>query len=455
MRAIQLTLEPFELMSILEWTCTKEMGEHGVLRVKGLISEENRLRYYRHPSTDQWVCGKAIDENDEEIVLFNGVITHLIIHSEHELHTMEVEIKTGTFLLDQSLRTRAFQDVSETYESVLTTCLKPANGEMILHHQEDAAIGHFLLQYRQTDWAFSKRLANRLGLPIFPEFRTEGKRFHIGLINQRPAGELVASHFTFSRSSTTHSSTTIQGSYHVGIRDIYELGQPVIFNGKRLIIGKIESQLRGGELWHDYTLFTTLPTTEPHHLPLPLTGLSLSATVTKVRKDAVQVQIHGIENQEKEIANRIWFDYATVYSTPDGQGWYALPDEGVEVRLIFPEANEGRAYVASSVHLSTTGGRTNPDHKSFKNKQNMEILMTPDGILLRDNQGELVELSRLTGITVNSNHAIDIRSGKQIRINSDSAINLSAADQVSIQQKSSRIHMKDDIDISGGKINMN
>jgi len=32
---------------------------------------------------------------------------------------------------------------------------------------------------------------------------------------------------------------------------------------------------------------------------------------------------------------------------------------------------------------------------------------------------------------------------------------LSGQDQVSVQQKASRIHMKDAIDISGGKINMN
>jgi len=447
MRAIQLRIDPFELISTLEWSCIKEIGEHGVLRVKGLISEKNRDRYRNQATSEIWVSGKAIAENDEEVILFNGVVTNLTIHSEHELHTMEIEVKTGTFLLDESLHTRAFQDGSVSCESVIETCVKPAGGRVMMRGQNNASIGGFLLQYRETNWSFVKKLSRRLGLPILPEFRTQGRRFYLGLNDQAKVVEMVANNYSVSRSSKS------QGSYQVNSREIYELGQSVLFDGKQLIIGKVDSGLRGEELWHEYTLFASAPiaTVVPDHLRF--TGLSLRARVTKVARDRVQVRILDVENREDQ--GQRWFDYATVYSTPDGMGWYALPDAGDEVRLIFPGANEARAYVASSVHLSTEGGRTNPDHKSWKNKQNMEVLMTPNEIVVRTSKGQLLELSDSKGVTINSSQAIDISSDKQIRVNSGSIVNLSGQDQVSVQQKASRIHMKDAIDISGGKINMN
>ena len=452
MRAIQLKIDPFEFISTLEWNCIKEMGEHGVLKVKGVISEENRTRYYNKATSEVWVNAKAISDEEEEITLFTGILTNLTIHSQHELHTMEIEVTTGTILLDQTLHTRAFQDSTTSYESAINTCIKPVGGQMIMRGNNDATIGRFTLQYQETNWLFIKRLSARLGQPLLPEFYTEGKRFYIGLNRAERARELVASNFTFSRGRANNHETSIGNSYQVNSREIHELGQSILFDGKRLVIGKVNSRLQGEELWHEYTLLTSAPLLSAPQNP-KLTGLSLRAKVTNVSRDRVQIDILAAENRQDQ--GRRWFDYATVYSTPEGAGFYAMPTAGNEVRLIFSEGDETRAYVANSIHLSTKGGRTNPDHKSFRNDQGMEILMTPTEIVLKDDHGQLLELSDSKGITINSNHAIDISSNKQIRINSNSVVNLSAQDQVSIQQKSSRIHMNDSIDISGGKINMN
>ena len=456
MKAIRLRVEPFNFISIMEWDCVKELNEHSVLRVKGLISEKDRLAYYEHVASEMWVRGIGIDEDGEEAILFQGVLTNLTIHSQHEMHTMSVEVTTGTILLDQTLHTRSFQDSLLTYESVVNTCIDPEGGWAMMQNGGDTPINHMWLQYKETNWAFAKRLASRLGQPISPEYLTKGKRFYIGLNDQAKPAPMTSNNYSVSKSSWMGNLNTLenaQSSYQVMSREIYQLGQYVLFDNRKLVIGKITSRLQGEELWHEYSLFISAPVGNSAENP-QLTGVSLRGEVTNVSRDRVQVTIHDDEN--KENAGHRWFDYATVYSTPDGMGWYCLPDEGDEVRLIFPEANETRAYVASSVHLSTEGGRHNPEHKSWSNKQNKEILFTPDTLLLRNNNGLLIELSDAEGIKIHSDKAIDIQSDKQIRINSQNAnISLNAQDQISIQQKTARIHMKDGIDISGGKINMN
>ena len=70
------------------------------------------------------------------------------------------------------------------------------------------------------------------------------------------------------------------------------------------------------------------------------------------------VQVQFDEDENKEGCGRHWFDFATVYSTPDGAGWYCMPEVGDEVRVVFPDNYEEHAYVASSVHVgAATGGR--------------------------------------------------------------------------------------------------
>ena len=447
MKAIRLNVEPFEFLNVLSWDATEELGEHGVLRIKGLISEDDREAYYRQAASETWVSATFVDEEAEEYKLFQGILTNLSIHSEHELHTMEIEVMTGSYLLDQAPHTRSFQEDSLTYESVIETCLESEDGWMRMRSQANTPINQLIMQYKETNWSFIKRFASRLGLPLIPEFKMKARHFYVGFeVN----GEEIPLHsVTYSIAKDKAGAQT----YTVTSRDVLPLGQTVIFNDMRLMVIKAHRRVHGEELVNDYTLaFAPLPK-QLKPAARQLNGLSLRGAVTAVKRDRVQIVIHDDANQAD--AGHRWFDYATVYSTPDGTGWFAMPEIGDEIRIVFPENDEQRAYVVSSVHLSTDGGRENPDHKSFKNKQEMEILMTPTEIILRDNQGQLIELSSASGIKMNSHHSINMTSGKQIHMNSGSNINLSAKNKVHIEQRVAHIHMEDDIDIAGGKINMN
>lgn len=220
------------------------------------------------------------------------------------------------------------------------------------------------------------------------------------------------------------------------------------------VVGKATSRLEGQELYHEYYLIT-----KERGIPMPIShpdraGISLKAIVTAVEKTLVKVQIEGDENQAG--CRSRWLDYATVYSTPDGTGWYCMPEVGDEVRMVLPDGNEDHAYVAGSVHLGAAGGRTNPDHKSWKNKQNKEIMFTPDAIILRNNHGMSMELSDQEGIRLISNKDIVVQSDGDVQIKSKGAgVNMAADGSILMQQGAAMVQIKDEIHIGGGKIYMN
>lgn len=133
-----------------------------------------------------------------------------------------------------------------------------------------------------------------------------------------------------------------------------------------------------------------------------------------------------------------------------------MPEVRDLVRLVIPDCIEGHAYIASSIHIGTADGRSNPDEKSWKNQQNKEILFTPDSIIFRNNNGISLELSDKDGVKVNSNKDIIVQADGNIQIKSQNAgVNMAAETAILMQQGVAKVEITNDINISGGKIYMN
>ena len=107
-------------------------------------------------------------------------------------------------------------------------------------------------------------------------------------------------------------------------RDIYKLGEWGIIDGKKLYIWKIETVTKGNELYHTYYMKTRAGLQTPVTYNASLAGVSLLGRVTDVKEEKIQIELYDDENREN--AGKRWFPYATVYSSPDGTGWYCMPE---------------------------------------------------------------------------------------------------------------------------------
>ena len=449
-RAVKLLVEPFNFLSFTQWDCDLAFNEVGTLKISGLIAESDRHAYSEMARNEVWVHGKALDEDQSEITLFVGILEKLTVDSQHQFHTMTIEVKTGNSLLDKTRHTRIFQPDATTYESMVAA----TEAEFIMREKNGEQANQLTVQYKETDLEFIERLCKRVGIVTLPEYRTEGKRILLGLAPSSGA-TIESSHYQMIQGTPDPYSLIRYewGVYSVRTREIYELGQEVNFQGRSLVISAIKSRLEGSELVHTYSL-CMLKTSYDTQLPFTaIKGVSMRGTVTKAEKDQVEVVIHEDENSGGE--QRL-FKYATVYSTPDSVAWFCQPDPGDEIRLLMPNANEKDAYVVSSVHLAEAGGRDNPENKSWMNKQGMEIIFTPNGIIIRDNRGTFIEMDTNNGININSTSAVSIQADGQIVMNSqDGSLTAYGDRDLNLQQGSAHISMQDEVDISGGKINMN
>lgn len=448
MKEQKLILEPFSLLDVLE--CRGEIGAncHGYMLIRGHISKDKEQEYLQLLVKEVWATVKIYDENGEMGILFSGIVTEGCVEVENDLKTLRIKINTGSYLTDINEHTRTFQNKEIPYESVMEVLMKSySSGEMIGEKGKGRGIGKFLCQYQETDWQFAMRLASHCHTVLYPNYIGNGVKLYFGMPQGKIRGEVNPTEYCIKQ--------TDKIVYCIKVRDIFDIGDSIIFHGHQLRVISRRTEFEYGELLHTYELMRGEVKLSDIFYNNDLIGISLNATVTKV--EGTDVMVSFSEDENKYASGSKWFSYATVYSSPDGTGWYCMPEIGDSVRIYFPSHNEEDAYAFNSVHMASTDSseRINPDYKSIMNKQGKEILFKPDSILITNNKGMSMELSDDEGISIVSDKKIVLQSEEAIEITSvNEKIDIVAPQQISLIQGNTQMVLSDKLTMRGAKIRL-
>lgn len=462
MRADKIIVEPFSELTVVSYKGIKQVNNHGEVNIEGNIPFDMFEAYFKLSQKEKRVKITAEEMGGEQHTLLYGYLTDFHIAVAGRTATMRIQIKTGTFLMEQKCHTRTFQDNDITYKQVLTTCneLYDNHGVILTEGREEKIPG-FLIQYQENDWTFIKRLASCLNTMVVPDIKTGGVKYYFGLPN---LGEKTIPQnipYRICRDLEEYEHKKANGFriseedcvyYVVTVREIYEIGNRLEFLGKVLVIYRIDSEMRGSELYHTYYLKSVQGLSVIRQYHGSLTGAGLKGTVKRVKADMLQVSLE--EDENKENTGYRWFPFSTVYSSPDGSGWYCMPEPGDTVRLNFPSENAADAYVSSAVH-EYSDKRTNPERKYLKNRYGKEISLTPDHIMLTNNDGTYIEISDQKGIRMKSAGSIVLEANGKVAITSQTDdVQLNAKSGIKLKQRDSVITIKDDISFEGMQVKL-
>lgn len=456
MKADKIEVEPFSQIMVTDYDGKMQINEHGIVRIAGIIPVGKMEEYIELANKYGLVKITASELSGEAATLIYGRLTGFEMNLENNVANMMLEVKTGTCCMEIDEHTRSFQDSSITYRKALDTCnASYQDCNIIMTEGKDTRIPGFILQYKETDWAFIKRLASCLHTALVPDTQTGGINYFFGLPKWKRIQFPYTDSYKVGRDMDEYLRKKTQGLeiweadctyYIVKSREIIRIGAFVEFLGKELYVYKVESTMKFNELVHTYYLKTIRGLACKSAYNERLIGASLYGKVTSVKEDKVQVCIR--EDENKECGYR-WFPFSTVYSSPDGTGWYCMPERGDTIRLCFPSNNAQDTYVNSAVH-EYSDERTEPEIKFIKNRQGKEIRLAPDSILLTNNEGTSVELSDRNGILMKSGDSITLQADNRILINSHRAnIILDAAKRIRLKQGEAEINISDDVTMEG------
>lgn len=183
-----------------------------------------------------------------------------------------------------------------------------------------------------------------------------------------------------------------------------------------------------------------------------LIGVSIYGNILEVKRDKVKVNLE-ISNYIKT-EEAYWFPYATPAASPDGGGWYCMPEEGERIRLNLPTKDEQDAFVVNAIdgyapdesiyeEGSSNERMSTPDNKSLKTDANKEIKFTPDGVFMEADGNQAF-------IKLNKDGTVEIKGQKNISIACSNNLTVTANKELSIKAQNNI----DILDETGGNIIM-
>lgn len=461
-----ILVSPYKFRKIKKLKITREVNEHGKLYISGIISDKHLDKYVEVADGEETIKVSIKDEDDNITDLFEGIVTNISISASNDIRTLEVEALSKTFLMDIEKKSRSFQNENYSYDDVFNIINSGYSSiQMVDNITYGAKIDKLIVQYKETDWEFIKRLASHFNDGVIPECQLADIKYSLGGSGDSKVYDINEFNYSIKKGLQEYNIKSANEaydlidvnliSYEITTHKIMSLYNNVSFKGRKLFVYKCEIEMIGGVISNKYTLRDEKGMKVRKLYNNKLVGTSLQGRILDTEKDKVKISLE-IDGSPTELDGSRWFEFATIFSSPDGTGWYCMPEIGDVIRLYMPDNEEKNSYVISSMHYpsSDPNKRVDPAVKSIGTKYGKEIVMKPGEVDIIANGNLLMRMTDEGGIEVNSNKKIILNAGDDIEINGGARVSIQGDAGISLNQAGANMTIEDDVTMSGGKVHI-
>lgn len=488
----KINVSPYKFKNILALDITQSINEHAHLCISGILNEiaaaENQ-DYVQTTNQNSPISLTYLDQIGNEKCLFQGVVTNIKQRIVSGLTYLDIEALSFSYLLDVKKISRSFQRDGEPYSYIfervndLARQYVPGLKDDVVRaegNQDQQTTEHLIIQYQETDWGFLKRLASHFNLGLTPDITFDSPKVYIGLPpsqssddnnqKQQIGPEFKASAYQLKRDTGAYSIASSNNRKNSGASfsendftycqaeslDALELGKQVNFLNLSWYIRTMHTYMDKSTIKNTYVLATEKGLMQDDLYNANLTGISLNGEVKAISKDLVQVHITDID-AEWDSGATWYFPYTTIYSSPDGSGFYCMPEVGDNIRINFSNQKEEDAVAVSSVNMtpSQRGKRDDPNTKILSTVHGKQVILTPGGIQIIANDNLLMTLSDEGGVNITSDKTIKLEAKEDIEIiSTTSKVIVIGKEEVNLSQGGGTVSIKEDITVTGQKVKM-
>lgn len=432
-----------ELSNILYCRVEGKLGEHSQMELCAFV--ENQEDYlYGLPSYQP--VELQLDGEDGATILFSGVVTELSVEISSEVSVVKIKGKSYSWLMDLTKKSRSFQNVQMSSQAFLSSVMADYPGSSVFYAAQDMPIGKLIVQYEETDWQFLKRVFSMAGMTVTPYEYQAGIKIYVGIpaLSQNKVPyqiqeihkDMESYYCLKANGRMVHASDFTR--YQVLSQQLFRLFDMIEVNGLPFTVRSYVYDFNGQEMTGIYGLQMAQGLLVPTIYPMHLIGAALTGTVVNVSGTAVQVALEI----DKESGNpaAFWFPYSTISASPNGSGWYCMPEPGDDVRIYFPSKNEQEAIALSSVsnYPAPKGGgkdrMQDPNVRYLRTKAGQELALTPE-LMVLSCAGGASTLSILNdgNITVSAQKKVLVNAVGPVTLHAEKNITLQAQGLISLQ----------------------
>ncbi|MDF2636211.1 MAG: sugar-binding protein [Pelosinus sp.] len=150
---------PWKIQTIYELSIKKTMNNHAELRLSALVNESDASKIGLQETIDAQI--KVYTEDGEnKSWLFKGRLKDVNVSIKSDVYILTARFLSETVVLDREQKSRSFQDTNLTYSDVAARIMEDYPGKSFELTAKKVTIDGPLIQYKETDWQFIKRLAS-------------------------------------------------------------------------------------------------------------------------------------------------------------------------------------------------------------------------------------------------------------------------------------------------------
>jgi len=445
----------FPAMRIETFEITNKVNEHARLHFTGFIEDDGS-----YILTNTMVCSpiKVVYFTDKgaQVPFFAGVITNVRIYTQDGNQAIEITALSNTSTLDTMKVSRSCQNINTTYAGLMDSVAYQSGASMLYGLEEGAfasTLGTISIQYKETNWEYLKRLASHKYQGLFPDMTVEAPVFSVGALGKEHTDvELQTCEYLKDiRSYETDHANYIQGIMEedyvllkVETYRILKLGDAIKLENKKYYIREATYEMRNGIVVASYLLCTENGLRQRRIKNEKVQGLSINGITMGVERDKVKIQLDIDSAYNAEYL----FPYSTMSASPDGSGWYCMPQQGDLLRVYFPDEEEENCFAISSVSSYTPEeGAANdrmgdPNVRYLRTPDNKEVCLTPDGITISADDGQaIIRMDNAGNIIISGANSINMSATNDINISATRNVSVYAADTLKVSGQSGTITM--------------
>ena len=393
---------------ILDFSMREYPGEHSRAELTGAMEASEG-----GTSGFPWLAMNSpveIHVDGMERALYNGIIQKAESREENGYCLLRLELCSGSILLDLKKEKRSFQDVSMTCGQIIRKAAAESGMTVLCPEELDREpVGFPVIQYRETDWEFIRRLASRHGLPVYPEPTMGGGKLCVGLPETGTARPMSCLGYTVRADRKFYQAGGEQEgrdrrqyrTCEVRSLDLFRVGDLAEWEGKQLPVCAREVHMQGGHLEFTYVLADRSWTWQRRLGNPKISGMSLLGTVKRCAGETVQLELDIDSGRPGQPC------YPWTWVPTTGNLMYMMPQAGTRVSLYFKGDEEESALAVNCIRSGAGCREADPLDKSLTTEHGMQMR------LCRCDMGvvalkEKVLLDDLTGIRMEGSGGLHI-----------------------------------------------
>jgi hypothetical protein len=421
--------DALEMRSITGFEMEIVPDEHAWASITGILTDISQVTEWKNGQTEKMVTVYCRKESGKEII-FSGYVMDASITHENDLMWLTIKLVSASILLDRKEKCRSFQDVSVTYADIIKAVAEQDGlAQCKCNCEEKEKPPKPVIQYRETDWQFIKRLSSHLKTAVYPEVCSGLPEVWIGLPKTDATATADESAFYkkhgisekfYQLGGTSAGYDKSQFEYYI-IED-YENRNPgsvICRQGQNWYVVEKRARIENGELLFTYKLGRReLVTKNREYNPL-FAGMAILGEVLAVSGETVK--LHLDIDEEQDAANA----YPYLWAPDTGSVMYCMPEKGTTVSLYFSDEDEFTAKAVNCVRHNgeTCSKMSDMNQRTLTTDEGKNLYLNPDsmGFDIADT-GLQLQISDEEGVSVNSAKKIVIAAEQEICMSAKNVI---------------------------------